>query len=41
LIFWISRLVLVANRGDMDDDPLIWALKDRISRATVVNRGGS
>jgi 4-hydroxybenzoate polyprenyltransferase/phosphoserine phosphatase len=35
LIFWISRLVLVANRGDMDDDPLIWALKDRISRATV------
>jgi 4-hydroxybenzoate polyprenyltransferase len=36
LIFWISRLVLVANRGDMDDDPLIWALKDPVSRATVV-----
>ena len=35
LIFWISRLTLVANRGDMDDDPLIWALKDPISRATV------
>jgi 4-hydroxybenzoate polyprenyltransferase/phosphoserine phosphatase len=36
LIFWISRLVLVANRGDMDDDPLIWAMKDPVSRATVV-----
>jgi 4-hydroxybenzoate polyprenyltransferase len=35
LIFWISRLVLVANRGLMDDDPLIWALKDPVSRATV------
>jgi hypothetical protein len=35
LIFWISRLVLVANRGEMDDDPLIWALKDPVSRATV------
>jgi 4-hydroxybenzoate polyprenyltransferase len=36
LIFWISRLVLVANRGEMDDDPLIWALKDPVSRATGV-----
>jgi 4-hydroxybenzoate polyprenyltransferase/phosphoserine phosphatase len=36
LIFWISRLVLVANRGEMDDDPLIWAMKDPVSRATGV-----
>lgn len=35
LIFWISRLVLIANRGEMDDDPLIWALKDPVSRWTV------
>lgn len=35
LIFWMSRMVLVANRGEMDDDPLIWAIKDPISRATV------
>jgi hypothetical protein len=40
LIFWISRLVLVANRGEMDDDPLIWAMKDPVSRATVRDRGG-
>jgi 4-hydroxybenzoate polyprenyltransferase/phosphoserine phosphatase len=36
LIFWISRLTLVANRGQMDDDPLIWAIKDPVSRATVL-----
>jgi 4-hydroxybenzoate polyprenyltransferase/phosphoserine phosphatase len=35
LILWISRLVLVANRGLMDDDPMIWALKDPVSRAAV------
>lgn len=35
LIFWMSRMVLVANRGEMDDDPLIWAIKDPVSRATV------
>ncbi|MCU4653397.1 UbiA family prenyltransferase [Roseibacterium sp. SDUM158016] len=35
LIFWISRLVLIANRGQMDDDPLVWAITDPISRATV------
>jgi 4-hydroxybenzoate polyprenyltransferase len=36
LIFWISRLVLVANRGEMDDDPLVWSITDRISRLTAV-----
>ncbi|MDG4650559.1 UbiA family prenyltransferase [Roseibacterium sp. SDUM158017] len=35
LIFWISRLVLVANRGEMDDDPLIWSFTDGVSRLTV------
>ncbi len=35
LIFWISRLVLVADRGQMDDDPIIWSLRDPLSRATV------
>lgn len=36
LIFWISRLVLIANRGDMHDDPLVWSLTDPISRLTVL-----
>ena len=28
LIYWISRLTLIANRGDLDDDPVAFALKD-------------
>jgi hypothetical protein len=40
LIFWISRLVLIANRGDMDDDPMVWSLTDPISRLTVAVTAG-
>ncbi|WP_245605335.1 UbiA family prenyltransferase [Roseicyclus elongatus] len=35
LIFWISRMVLVAGRGEMDDDPLVWTLENRTSRLVV------
>jgi 4-hydroxybenzoate polyprenyltransferase len=28
LIYWISRLTLIANRGELDDDPVAFALKD-------------
>ena len=31
LFFWISRMWLLANRGLMHEDPVIFALKDRIS----------
>jgi 4-hydroxybenzoate polyprenyltransferase len=31
LLFWISRMWLLANRGLMDEDPVIFALKDRTS----------
>ena len=31
LAYWISRLAIVTQRGQMHDDPLIFALKDRIS----------
>lgn len=31
LLFWISRAWLIAHRGDMHDDPIIFAIKDRIS----------
>ena len=34
LLFWISRLLLKANRGDLHDDPVIFALTDRISWIT-------
>jgi len=31
LLFWISRIWLVAHRGQMHDDPIVFALKDRVS----------
>ncbi|MFV0359661.1 UbiA family prenyltransferase [Tropicimonas sp.] len=31
LLYWISRVVMLAHRGHMHDDPVIFALKDRIS----------
>jgi 4-hydroxybenzoate polyprenyltransferase len=31
LLFWISRVLMLANRGLMNDDPVIFALRDRIS----------
>jgi len=34
LLYWISRVLLKANRGDIHDDPVIFALTDRISWIT-------
>lgn len=31
LLFWISRAWLIAHRGGMHDDPIVFALKDRVS----------
>jgi 4-hydroxybenzoate polyprenyltransferase len=31
LIFWISRIWLLAGRGQMDEDPVIYAITDRVS----------
>jgi 4-hydroxybenzoate polyprenyltransferase/phosphoserine phosphatase len=31
LLFWISRVLMISNRGDMHEDPVIFALRDRIS----------
>ena len=31
LLFWITRLWLLTNRGEMHDDPVIYAVTDRIS----------
>lgn len=32
LLFWISRTVMIAHRGNMNDDPVIYAAKDRVSQ---------
>jgi 4-hydroxybenzoate polyprenyltransferase len=31
ILYWISRMVMAAHRGIINDDPIIYSLKDRIS----------
>lgn len=33
LLFWVSRVLMLANRGSMNEDPVIFALRDRVSLA--------
>lgn len=39
LIYWISRLTLIANRGQLDDDPVSFALKDFATWVTGIVAG--
>lgn len=32
LLFWLSRVWIIAHRGEMHDDPIVYALRDRMSR---------
>ncbi|MCZ2497390.1 UbiA family prenyltransferase [Xylophilus sp. Kf1] len=32
LLYWLSRVWLLAHRGQMNDDPIVFALRDRASR---------
>lgn len=32
LMFWLSRVWLLAHRGQMHDDPIVFALRDNVSR---------
>lgn len=36
LLYWVSRMVMIAHRGGMDDDPVLFAVKDTISIACGV-----
>jgi len=31
LLYWISRMVMITHRGRMHDDPIIFAIKDKVS----------
>src|ERR1700751_5994719 len=33
LIFWLNRVWLLASRGEMDDDPVVFAMRDGVSLA--------
>ncbi|MEM7523330.1 MAG: UbiA family prenyltransferase [Pseudomonadota bacterium] len=41
LLYWVSRMVMVTHRGDMTDDPIIYAARDRISMIVVALAGVS
>jgi 4-hydroxybenzoate polyprenyltransferase len=36
LLYWISRAVLLSHRGEMHDDPIVFAVRDRTSRITAI-----
>ncbi len=39
LLYWVSHAWLCAHRGRMTDDPLVFALKDRVSQALMLLMG--
>lgn len=36
LVLWMSRTWLIAHRGEMHDDPVIFALKDKLSQGIAI-----
>jgi len=36
LLYWVARVWLIAYRGELDEDPLVFALRDRVSLALGV-----
>jgi 4-hydroxybenzoate polyprenyltransferase len=40
LIYWIGRALMLAHRREIDDDPVVFALKDRVSLATIALAAG-
>jgi len=33
LIYWLNRVWLLASRGELDDDPVVFAMRDGMSLA--------
>lgn len=36
LMYWIARTLMLASRREMDDDPVVFAIKDKVSLMTMV-----
>lgn len=36
LLYWVLRMIMATHRGQMDDDPIIYAATDRISQMIIV-----
>ena len=39
LLYWLCYIWLIAHRGGMHDDPMIFALKNRVSRYILISLG--
>lgn len=39
-LYWITRIVLITHRGQMHDDPVIYAVKDKVSRICLLASTG-
>jgi 4-hydroxybenzoate polyprenyltransferase/phosphoglycolate phosphatase-like HAD superfamily hydrolase len=39
LLYWVSRMVMVTHRGWMTDDPIVFAVRDRVSLGAVALAG--
>jgi 4-hydroxybenzoate polyprenyltransferase len=40
LMYWIGRALMLAHRREIDDDPVVFALNDRVSLATIALAAG-
>ncbi len=40
LLYWLTRMVLLTHRGLMHDDPIVFALKDRVSQGSFLLMSG-
>ena len=36
LLYWLMRMWAVTNRGEMNDDPIIYAVKDKMSYVSII-----
>jgi 4-hydroxybenzoate polyprenyltransferase len=39
LLFWITRVWMLTHRGEMHDDPVVFAIRDRVSLVVGVLLG--
>ncbi len=39
LLYWVSRMWVIANRGAMQDDPVVFAMRDRVSLCILIMAG--
>lgn len=36
LLFWITRVWMLTHRGQMHDDPVVFAIRDRVSQVVGI-----